>query len=341
MKRRPRKIETCPSSRVGLHCLTRRELIRYSMLGATVGTSLISACAIREWPLRIASNTFPTYEIFHAAAELGVIDPDKVRMIRMPSATACLHGLAAGILEGACLTLDEVITALADKLPLSVAAVLNISVGADVLLARPGVVRIEQLKGKRVGIEQTAVGAVMLDAAIRSSGLDISDIDLVYATVDKHQAIYEQGLVDALVTFEPVASRIVAASAATRLFDSRQIPGTIVDVLAVSPSVASGRHEVLEHLMSGYSSTLAGLLDGDKEVAAAIARGLSISPDDIESAYRGLSLLSEKDNDEWFHNGAEKLISVANRLQEVMLQGRLLSEYIDLSQLALVDQRRE
>lgn len=323
------------------HGLTRRKVIGFSIAGASIGTGLLSACASRERPLRIASNTFPSYEIFHAAAELGILEPKKVRMIRMPSATACLHGLAAGILEGACLTLDEVITAMADKLPLRVISVLDISMGADVLVARPDVRNVEELKGRRIGIEQTAVGAVMLDAAISSTNLDISDVELVYATVDKHQAIYEQGLVDALVTFEPVASRIVDSCGAIRLFDSTNVPGKIVDVLAVTPDVALRRAEGLSHLMDSYSKTMTGLLSSDSRIRASIAHGLSIPVDELGSAYQGLHLLSRKENDAWLDNRAEKLIRVARSLQEIMLKANLVSERVELSQLAPLQSGQE
>lgn len=315
-----------PATTLAAAC-TRRELM-LALLAIGVVSPGLSGCDSRSSrPLRVASNTFPAYELLHSAAELDFLTLEQGKMIRMGSATACLHGLAAGILEGACLTLDEVITALADRLPLRIVAVLSVSLGADMVVARPGFSTLADLRGKRVGIEQTAVGAVMLHAALKMSSLRVEDVELVYATVDQHQAAYENGLVDALVTFEPVASQLLA-SGAVNLVDSSLIPFSIVDVLAVTPEAAERSPELVAAFVRAHFHTLEKLLASDQQVRTSLAQGLGVPVAELDGVYRGLHLLSLEENREWFADGGAKLVQSANNLQEIMLEASLLSERV-------------
>jgi NitT/TauT family transport system substrate-binding protein len=306
---------------------TRRNLLLALLAMGAAATGLPGCSGPNPRALRVASNTFPGYEFLHAAAELGFLDPAQGKMIRMGSATSCLHGLAAGILEGACLTLDEVITALADRLPLRIVAVLDVSLGADMVVARPGISALADLRGKRVGSEQTAVGALMLHAALKMSNLRVEDVELVYTTVDQHQAFYEQGLVDALVTFEPVASQLLAADA-VKLVDSAEIPFRIVDVLAVTPDAFEHRPESVKAFIQAHFDTIDKMVAHDQPVRASLARGLGVPAAELDSIYRGLHLLSREDNREWFADGGAQLAQAANDLQDIMLEANLVSERV-------------
>jgi NitT/TauT family transport system substrate-binding protein len=306
---------------------TRRNLLLALLAMGAAATGLSGCGGTNPRALRVASNTFPGYEFLHTAAELGFLDPAQGKMIRMGSATACLHGLAAGILEGACLTLDEVITALADRLPLHIVAVLNVSLGADMVVARPGISTLADLRGKRVGSEQTAVGALMLHAALKMSNLQVEDVELVYTTVDQHQAFYEEGLVDGLVTFEPVASQLLAAGA-VKLLDSAQIPFEIVDVLAVTPDTAERHPELVKAFIQAHFDTVDKMLAQDQRVRASLAQGLGVSKAELDSVYCGLDLVSREGNREWFADGGAKLAQAAKDLQDVMLEANLVSERV-------------
>ena len=68
-------------------------------------------------------------------------------MLAMPSATPVCRALPQATKAGA-LTLDEVLTVQVDNMPLVVIAVLDISLGGDVVLARPDITTTAELKGE-------------------------------------------------------------------------------------------------------------------------------------------------------------------------------------------------
>lgn len=198
---------------------------------------IVVAASCRPNPekrLKIGTNIWPGYEILYLARDLGYLDGLPVDLVEMTSASEVINAMRNGTINGAGLTLDETITLLDEGVPLKVILLLDASFGADALLAKPTFQDIEQLRGKRIAIENTAVGAILLNNALESAGMNLNDITIVPCTADRHPVCFDD--VDAVVTFEPSLSKI-RKKGAIELFSSKDIPGTILDILVVSEDV--------------------------------------------------------------------------------------------------------
>ena len=314
---------------------SRRIFLRRSAaaLGGVALGAGFSGCAAPEKPVRIGSNVWPGYEFLYLARESGFFPGNLVRLVELASATACIQGLASGSLDGACLTLDETLTAIASGQSLKVIAVLDISHGADVVLARPGTNTLSDLRGKRIGLEQSAVGAVLLDAALRKGGLSPKDVSLVHLGIEAHVLAYTSGKVDALVTFEPVVTQLKAQKA-VRLFDSAQIPGRILDVLAVRTEVAGMNPAALRSLVAGHFRAREFFDKFPQASHAMISRRLKVAPSEVPGTYLGLQLPDLQENRSWLAGEKSRLETSAVALQEVMLAAELLPKAFDVSRLA-------
>lgn len=189
---------------------SRREALR--LISGCALAPLLAGCGPAR-KLRIASHVWPGYELMFLARSLGWLDERRASLLETASATASMQAIADGRADGAALTLDEVLRVRADGVPLSVVLVFDISAGADVLLARPGIESLAGLKGRRIGFEQGAVGTLMLDHALREAGLAAGEVVQVPLPFDRHEAAWREGALDALITFEPVAGRLVGAGA--------------------------------------------------------------------------------------------------------------------------------
>ncbi|MCW9003657.1 MAG: ABC transporter substrate-binding protein, partial [Gammaproteobacteria bacterium] len=286
--------------------------------------------------LRIASNVWPGYELIYLARKLEYFGDDAVRLVELPSATVCIQSLAAGTIEGAMLTLDEVISARSGGIDLRVVAILDISMGADVLMAGPEIKSISDLVGKRIGVEQSAVGAVMLDAILDEGGLKPEDIETKYMTVNRHREAYNAKQVDALITFEPVKTQLIA-DGAHQLFDSSQIPGRIIDVLAVLPSVIENSPDNLRKLVAAHFQARDYFRNNQIQASEIMSKRLQLDPADVPGSYDGIELPDININYQWMGGANSKLTQSAIVLEEIMKKAKLLSGSTDL--VNLIDNR--
>jgi len=215
-----------------------------------------SACTQEPAPLlKVGVNQWAGYEPLFLARQLGHYQNASVKLVELPSNTESIHLLREGRLDAAALTLDEVLSVMDQGTPLSIVTVFDFSNGADVLLGKKGISELEAIRGYRVGVESSGVGAVLLHAALSHAGLEESDVRMIYLTADEHERAFVQGKVDALVTFEPVKSKLLSQGAHV-LFDSSQVPELIVDVLAVRTDRLPLQSGQLLALLQGYYQAL-------------------------------------------------------------------------------------
>jgi NitT/TauT family transport system substrate-binding protein len=297
--------------------LPRRQLLQWAALAGTGCTAAPPAA------LRIGAHPWVGYELMYLARSRGFITPDQVRLIEVPTASASLRALAAGTLEGAGLTLDEVLSARARGLMLKVVAVLDVSHGADVLLARPPLRTLADLQGRRIGVEQNATGALMLDAALTRGGLYPADVQLVPLDFSEHDRAWRGGGVDALVTCEPIRSQLLRYGA-RELFSSAQVPGLIVDVLAVRADVVSHQATALRALVAGVFRAQADWQQHSAACAALMSPRLRLLPAEVTQAFSLLTLPDPAANRRWLGGSAPQLHLSAGHLEAVMRRAALL-----------------
>jgi len=291
----------------------------------------ITACTQSfEPPLRIGTNTWPGYEPLYLARNLGYYKKTQVNLIEMTSASEVIHALRSGTLEGATLTLDEALTLLADGIKLKVILVMDFSNGGDVLLAKPNIETLSNLRGKRIAVEYTAVGAILLDAALASAGLTVSDIEIVSCLFDNHLNCYNSN--DAVVTFEPVRTKLLTQGAKL-LFDSSKIPGRIVDVLVVHDKTIQTHKHSLENLLTGYFKARKYLATQPSDAAERMALRQGITASEILTSYDGLKLPSLEDNHNLLKGNSPKLQSTAADLVEYMLARQLLRKKLNANNI--------
>lgn len=303
--------------------MARRQWLRGGLAAGLAALGGAGCSSAPPPPLRIGAHPWVGYELMFLAQARGLVAPDSLRLVELPTAPASLRALAAGTLEGAGLTLDEVLSARARGLMLRVVAVIDVSHGADVLLARPDITSLAALRGQRVGVEQSATGALMLDAALAAGALVPADVRLVPLAYDAHATALRSGKVDAVVTFDPARSQLLA-DGALLLFSSAQVPGLIVDVLAVRPEAVHSHAEHLRALVAGVLQARSLWQQEPADSAARMAPRQHLPPAAVVQAFDRLQLPDLADNHRWLAGQQPTLLTTAQRLVDVMLRAGLL-----------------
>lgn len=303
--------------------MKRRTLVS-ALAGAGI-TAQIGGCLTTREPLRIARHVWPGYEFMFLAERAGKLDETTLNLIDTPSATESMRLLSTGQADGAALTLDEVLQARAQNVPLQVVLVFNISLGADVLLGRPAMADLRALQGRRIGYEATGVGALMLYKALQVAGLRYTDIVAMPLSSDQHLSAWRRGTVDGLITFEPLASQL-AGDGARRLYDSSRLPDTIFDVLAVRPAVLENHAQTLRHLIASHFQELAQFRKNPLDAAYRLTNRLALPPKDVIAAYRGLELPPVSRNRQLLQGANAPLVQAARELGSVLLAAGILTQ---------------
>ena len=128
----------------------------FLVLLMTIGLSTFTGCSLQEEKtksLRIGMNTWPGYEPFVLAKNLGYL-ADNVNISRVDSATDVIKAFRSDLVDIACITLDEaIILQTKSKERIKIIAIMDISKGGDVVISRKDIGSMSELKGSRIGVE--------------------------------------------------------------------------------------------------------------------------------------------------------------------------------------------
>lgn len=300
---------------------------RRRFLAASALAPLVLACGCNAPPplTRVGGILWIGYEPLFLARELGLFDADAIRLVEMPSNTANLMSLATGGLEAATLTLDEYLLAREGGLDLRAILVFDDSAGADVIMCRPGIDRLEDLKGKRIGVEDTAASALMLAKVLEAAELTPGDVIKMRITGDRQLRAYVAGEVDAMVTWEPFATQL-QAQGARRLFDSTHFPGLIVDVLVARADALARSPESFRHLLAGYFRALDYLHAAPGDAFRRMAPRMGVSPDEVRMAQQGIHFMDLAANRSWLGGSSPRLVPAADNVAHIMVSAGLLRQ---------------
>ncbi|MFA7606429.1 MAG: ABC transporter substrate-binding protein [Rhodocyclaceae bacterium] len=286
--------------------------------------SMAGGCA-PAGELVIASHVWPGYELMFLARDQGWLPAEGLRLLEMPSASASLAALAAGQAQGATLTLDEVLLARSRGLMLSIVLVCNVSNGADVVLARQPLADLKQLGGRRVGVETSALGALMLHKLLKAAGLPEDAVEVVSVEVSRHLEVWDAREVDVLITYEPVSSQ-VQARGGVRVFDSRQLPETIFDLLAVEPKAARRHAKALRGLIGGHFRALHHLRHNPLDAAYRMGVRMGLDGPQALQAFRFLELPDLSHNRRYLGVQGKMLERAAGELARLMFEHGLVEQ---------------
>lgn len=312
--------------------LYRRTLLQFA--GVALLNGCLNGCAPPSLPLRVGTIVFPGYELLFLARSLGWLKPELVRLIELQNSSDSVRALAAGKLEAAQLTMDEMISARAGGVDLRAILVLDTSDGADQVLARPGI-SMSNLAGHKIAAEDNSVGALMMASLLEASGLRVDQVVKVPITQSRAVEIYQKGLAEVLVTAEPWASQIKALGGHT-IFDSTAVPDRIVDVIAVRADALETHANSLRHLVAMQFSALDYFRKHPDQASVYMAPRLQIAAGDVVASFGGLKLPDRTQNQEMIRKNGS-LYRNLPLLQSILLNAKLLRKSVDVH--ALLDDR--
>lgn len=297
------------------------------------------SCTDKPTPsLRLGTNIWPGYEPLYLARHKGFLTEDKVHLVEFSSASQVIQAYRNELIDAAALTLDEVLLLLETGESFSIVLVLDISHGGDAIIGQAGIKTFEELRGKRIGVENNALGAYVYTRALEVVGLDKQSVQVIQLDVNEQENAFIQQQVDAVVTFEPTRSKLLKGGGQL-LFDSRQIPGEIVDVVIVRNDYLGRHSETVQYLLDGWYQALAFMKEQPRVAAKTLGLRMQLGIDDTLASYQGLKLPGLEENQQLLQQPAPRLLATAQKMEQLMLEQGLLKQNV-ASILLFSDPRR-
>jgi NitT/TauT family transport system substrate-binding protein len=293
---------------------------------------LLASCSDKPDPvLRLGTNIWPGYEPLYLARHRDILKNEKVHLVEFSSASQVLQAYRNNLIDAAALTLDEALLLLDSGEKLKIVLVMDISNGGDAIVGQSDITTLAGIKGKRIGVENNALGAYMITRALEIANLDRSAIDVIALEPSEQIKDFLQHKVDAVVTFEPVLSKLLE-SGGRLLFDSSQLPGEIVDVLVVRDEYLGNYPETVQYLLNGWYQALAFMKEQPREAAKTLGLRMKLGVDETLASFEGLKLPDRNENHQLLKQQPEpKLLVSANKMVKLMFEQGLIKENVDPS----------
>lgn len=291
---------------------------------------LLAGCAREpDTPLRIGTNVWIGSEPLYLARELGLLAPSSVQLVEYPSASEVLRAYRNQAIDGMVISLDELFGLAVDGLQPRVVLVVDVSHGADVVVGRRGMRSMRELRGKSVAVEGGALGAFVLSRALALNSMQPSDVNVVHLESNEQPTAFQKGEVDGAVTFDPYRAQFLRDGAVT-LFDSTQIPGEIVDLLAVRANVIKERPKALQDLLTGWFAAIDYMKREPKDAAQRMGIRQQTTGEQFLEAEQGLHVPSRQENLKMLGGPNPELAVTGQQLMKLMLEAKLLRSDLNI-----------
>lgn len=266
---------------------------RRRTLCAGLGATLLlgGGCrAKRGEPIRFATNPWPGFDPLYVAREQGFFEEAglAVTLLELTSLGASRQAFERGQVDGCGATLVEILLAAEQaELRPQIAAVVDYSAGADVLIGRSELPSLAGLRGRRVAIEPGTLHLQLLALALARVSLTVREVVLVPMPQNAMPAAFADGLVAAAVCFPPESTQLLAAGAKV-LFHSGEVPGQVVDTLVFDGSFVARRGPDATLFVGAYYRAMDFIAAHPDEAHAIMARRENMSVAELRQTIAGL-----------------------------------------------------
>lgn len=311
------------------------------------GAFILSVGSLAAAPLKVAYSDWPGWTAFAIAQEKGWfkaagVDVELLWFEYGPS----MEAFSAGQVDAVMVTNGDALVTGATGTKNVMILVTDYSNGNDMVVAKPGVGSLKDLKGRKIGVEVGFVGHLLLLNGLKKAGLSESDVELVPTPTNQAPQVLASGQVDAVVAWQPNSGAALKAVPGSKaVYTSADEPGLIYDTVVVTPSSLANSRADWVKFVKVWDKIVAYLADpktrpdGIKIMAARAG----VDPKDYADFISGTQLLSLKEGapklaakTDGFDSvlGSAKIADDFNVKNEVYKEAQDVSSYIDASLMA-------
>ncbi len=247
-------------------------------------------------PLKIGYSDWPGWVAWEVAIQKGWFKDAGVDVAfewfeYVPS----MEAFGAGKLDAVCMTNGDALVTGATGAPSKAVLINDYSNGNDMIVAKPGIESVKDLKGKKIGVEIGFVDHLLVLKALEANGMKESDVELVNVPTGETPKALASGDVDAIAAWQPNSGQALKAVPGSKaIYTSKDVPGLIYDVLAVTPSSVSEHGDEWKKVAQVWYKVVAYLNDPEThdDAIKIMAARVSLPPEEYRSFVKGTKILT-------------------------------------------------
>jgi len=247
-------------------------------------------------PLKVGYSDWPGWVAWQVAIDKGWFKQAGVDVkFEWFDYSASMEAFAAGKIDGVTVTNGDALVTGAGGAKSVMILLTDYSNGNDMIIGKPGIKSLKDLKGKKVAVEVGLVEHLLLLNGLKKAGLKESDVTLVNAKTNEMPQVLASGDVAAVGAWQPIAGQAIkGAPGAKPLLTSADEPGLIYDVLTVSPASLASRKADWQKVVKVWDKVVSYIEDPKTQPDAVkiMAARVGVPADAYVQFLKGTKLLS-------------------------------------------------
>ena len=314
-----------------------------SLLPAALSLTVLPTRAAE--PLKIGYSDWPGWVAWQVALEKGFFKEAGVDVkLEWFDYSASLDAFTAGMIDAVCMTNGDALVTGAGG-GKSIAIVLtDYSNGNDMIVAKPGIKTLKDLKGKKVAVEFGLVEHLLLLNGLKKAGMKESDVTLVNAKTNEMPQILASKDITAIGAWQPISGQAMkGVPGAKPLYTSAEEPGLIYDIVGVNPTSLAKRKDEWKKVVLVWDKVVAYINDPKTQPDALkiMSARVGLTPSEYLPLLKGTKLLTLADSKKIFVkapgfgslSGSSKVADDFNVANGVYKTAQDVDSYIDASYL--------
>ena len=249
-------------------------------LTITISLSLVgvtTATGAEKTEFKLAWSIYVGWMPWGWAADQGIVDKwaDKydieIEVVQFNDYIESINQYTAGAFDGVTATnMDTLAIPSVGGVDTTALIVGDFSNGNDALILK-GADNLDAVVGQNVNLVELSVSHYLLARALEIIGKSEKDITVVNTSDADMIAAYQTDDVTAVVTWNPLVAEILEMPGASKVFDSSDIPGEIMDLTVVNTETLADNPAFGKALAGAWYETISIMLSDTPEGEAARA----------------------------------------------------------------------
>lgn len=290
-------------------------------------------------PLTIGYSDWPGWVAWQVAIDKGWLKEAGIDAnFQWFDYSASMDAFSAGKIDAVMMTNGDTLVTGAGGGKSVMIMLTDYSNGNDMIVAKPGIKSLKELKGKKIGIEVGLVEHLLLMQGLKDAGMKEDDVTLVNTKTNDTPQVFPS--VDAIGAWQPVSGQAMKGVPGSKpVLTSAQAPGLIYDVIAVNPASLTAHKADWVKLIKLWDKVVNYINDPktqDDAVKIMAARS-GVSPEEYKPLLKGTKLLTLAEGKKIFQKGeglgslygSSKIADDFNVKNDVYKEHQNIDAYID------------